>query len=49
MSEDGDLHLQGIVDAIRGRYGATTFVPLHAPVFAGREKEYVSDCQSRQV
>ena len=36
-------HLQSIVDTVRGRYGEGS-IPLHAPVFAGREKEYVADC-----
>jgi aminotransferase in exopolysaccharide biosynthesis len=44
MSDGGDAHLQGIVDAIRARYGAEGFVPLHAPVFGGREKDYLADC-----
>jgi aminotransferase in exopolysaccharide biosynthesis len=43
MSEESG-HLQGIVDAIRARYGGSGFIPLHAPVFAGHEKEYLIDC-----
>lgn len=41
---DGDGALQSIVDAVRARYGQSGFIPLHAPVFGGREKEYLSDC-----
>jgi aminotransferase in exopolysaccharide biosynthesis len=44
MSERGAEGLQGIIDAIRARYGQEEFVPLHAPVFSGREKEYLTDC-----
>jgi NAD dependent epimerase/dehydratase len=48
MSEDrlkgASATSRRIVDAIRGRYGGQGFIPLHAPVFGGREKEYVLDC-----
>jgi dTDP-4-amino-4,6-dideoxygalactose transaminase len=43
MSDEGSRDLQRIIDAIRARYGTTGFIPLHAPVFAGREKEYLLD------
>jgi aminotransferase in exopolysaccharide biosynthesis len=38
-----DRNLQAIIDAVRGRYGAEGFIPLHAPVFGARDKEYVLD------
>jgi dTDP-4-amino-4,6-dideoxygalactose transaminase len=41
--EGGERNLQAIVDVVRARYGAQGFIPLHAPVFAGREKDYVLD------
>lgn len=45
MSEArSEEHLQAIIDAIRIRYGEDGFIPLHAPVFAGREKQYLMDC-----
>ena len=45
MSEPAaDHHLQAIVDAIRGRYGAEGPIPLHAPVFGGREQDYLREC-----
>lgn len=45
MSEPAaDHHLQTIVDVIRARYGETGPIPLHAPVFGGREQEYVREC-----
>jgi perosamine synthetase len=33
--------LPQVVSFIRGIYNTTEFIPLHAPVFSGREKEYV--------
>lgn len=36
--------LQSIVDAVRARFAANDFVPLHAPTFGGRERQYVLDC-----
>jgi aminotransferase in exopolysaccharide biosynthesis len=44
MSDAGDRRLQLVVDTIRSRYGTEGFIPLHAPIFAGREKEYMTDC-----
>jgi aminotransferase in exopolysaccharide biosynthesis len=41
--EGGERNLQAIVDVVRARYGGQGFIPLHAPVFAGREKDYVLD------
>lgn len=43
MFESGPRNLQAIVDVIRGRYGQSGFIPLHAPIFGGREREYVLD------
>jgi perosamine synthetase len=45
MSEPAaDHHLQAIVDVIRGRYGEEGSIPLHAPVFGGREQDYLREC-----
>jgi perosamine synthetase len=45
MSEPAAGHnLQAIVDVIRGYYGGEGFIPLHAPVFGGREQDYLRDC-----
>lgn len=33
-----------IIDFIHGIYGTNDFVPLHAPCFCGKEKEYLNDC-----
>lgn len=33
-----------ILAIIRQRYGAEGFIPLHAPVFRGSEKEYLMEC-----
>lgn len=35
-----------IIAMIRNRYGATEndFIPLHAPTFAGKEKDYLNEC-----
>lgn len=35
---------QRIVDFIHGLYGNQEFVPLHAPHFTGREKQYLEEC-----
>jgi perosamine synthetase len=35
---------QSTVDFVRNLYGSKEFIPLHAPVFAGREKEYLAEC-----
>ncbi|WP_341714978.1 LegC family aminotransferase [Limnobacter sp.] len=32
-----------LVEFVRAQYQTTEFIPLHAPVFEGREKEYVLD------
>lgn len=32
-----------LVEFIRAQYQTTEFIPLHAPVFTGREEEYVAD------
>lgn len=32
-----------ILDIIRERYGREDFIPLHVPVFRGREKEYLAE------
>lgn len=40
----GDNRMQAIVDVIRARYGQDDFLPLHAPVFAGKEKDYLLEC-----
>lgn len=33
-----------ITDYIRSLYGAEGFIPLHAPFFGGKEKEYLVEC-----
>jgi len=40
------MDIQAFVTFVRGLYDAApgTFVPLHAPTFAGNEKKYVVDC-----
>ncbi len=37
-------NFQSIVSTIRNRYGAEDFIPLHAPYFGGKEKEYLCEC-----
>lgn len=32
-----------LIRFVRGYFGTSEFIPLHAPVFPGREKEYVAD------
>lgn len=32
-----------LIDFIREQYRSNDFIPLHAPVFSGREREYVAD------
>jgi aminotransferase in exopolysaccharide biosynthesis len=44
MSDAAGSNFQGIIDVIRQRYGASGFVPLHAPVFRGNEKAYLNEC-----
>ena len=36
--------LQRLVDFVRDEYATHDAIPLHGPVFAGREREYVVDC-----
>lgn len=33
-----------IVDIVKKRYGSKDFIPLHAPYFGGKEKEYLIEC-----
>ncbi len=33
-----------IVEFIKKQYGDKEFIPLHAPVFKGKEKEYLAEC-----
>ena len=42
MYEDGVS--QALVEVVRRLYGSGGVIPLHAPCFAGREKEYLIDC-----
>ncbi|CAD7847464.1 MAG: Aminotransferase, DegT/DnrJ/EryC1/StrS family [Olavius algarvensis Delta 4 endosymbiont] len=35
---------QSIIDIIRGQFPDQEFIPLHEPVFGGREKEYLGEC-----
>lgn len=35
--------IDAIIDFVRAKYRANEFVPLHAPVFSGNEKNYVND------
>ena len=35
--------LKALIGFIRDQYGSNDFIPLHAPVFSGREREYVVD------
>lgn len=37
-------HFRGIIEFIKGLYPGENPVPLHAPRFQGREKEYLADC-----
>ena len=32
------------VKLVRGVFGTEDFIPLHAPVFSGKEKQYVLEC-----
>ncbi|MBU2019522.1 MAG: LegC family aminotransferase [Bacteroidetes bacterium] len=38
-----ETRFQGVVDIVRQRFGAD-FIPLHAPYFGGKEKEYLIEC-----
>ena len=38
------MSYQSTVDFVRGLYNTKEFIPLHAPVFIGREKEYMAEC-----
>ena len=39
-----DVLVSGIVEAVRSVVRSQGPVPLHAPEFAGREREYLNDC-----
>lgn len=43
MSNQQQRHAQ-LTAFVRQLYGQEGFIPLHAPVFLGREKEYLNDC-----
>lgn len=43
MSEHQPRHVE-FADFIHQLYGSEGFIPLHAPVFLGREKQYLIDC-----
>lgn len=43
MSSQQQRHAQ-LTGFVRKLYGQEGFIPLHAPVFLGREKEYLNDC-----
>lgn len=38
------LDLEQVVQIIRKRYGSPDTIPLHAPWFGGKEREYLTDC-----
>ncbi|MBN8238601.1 LegC family aminotransferase [Marinobacter hydrocarbonoclasticus] len=38
-----DTSLNRLVEFVKDHYGTNEFIPLHAPVFSGREKAYVAD------
>lgn len=38
------MSYQSTVDFVRSLYGTKDFIPLHAPIFIGREKEYMNEC-----
>lgn len=38
------MSYQSTVDFIRAHFNTKEFIPLHAPVFPGREKEYLNEC-----
>lgn len=38
------MSYQTTVDFIRAHFNTKEFIPLHAPVFPGREKEYLNEC-----
>jgi aminotransferase in exopolysaccharide biosynthesis len=37
------MSLNRLVEFVKDHYGTNEFIPLHAPVFSGREKAYVAD------
>lgn len=41
MTKDVERFAQGLVDRVRARYATDDFIPLHAPHFAGRDREYL--------
>jgi len=38
------MDFAAIVETIRKRFGNEGFIPLHAPYFGGKEKEYLNEC-----
>ena len=38
------MDFNGIVETIRRRFGQEGFIPLHAPYFGGKEREYLIEC-----
>ncbi|MBM3117400.1 LegC family aminotransferase [Jeongeupia naejangsanensis] len=44
MSAPVSPRLEALVDFARELYGSADFIPLHAPRFAGNEKQYLLDC-----
>jgi dTDP-4-amino-4,6-dideoxygalactose transaminase len=38
------MDFNGIVETIRCRFGQEGFIPLHAPYFGGKEREYLIEC-----
>lgn len=43
-SESDQQIVQAILSEVRKIYGAKEPIPLHAPVFAGNEKQYLAEC-----
>lgn len=38
------MDFTSIVETVRNRFGKEGFIPLHAPYFGGKEKEYLNEC-----
>lgn len=38
------MDFNGILETIRRRFGQEGFIPLHAPYFGGKEREYLIEC-----
>ncbi len=38
------MDFAAIVETVRNRFGKEGFIPLHAPYFGGKEKEYLIEC-----